>query len=45
MKIRHKDSGEIILLPEGSYEVLNAFIVPIQCFYKKDYERVNENDK
>jgi hypothetical protein len=45
MRVRDKNTGDIIELGEGAHEVLNAFIVPLQCFYKKDYELVDEEIK
>jgi len=38
--IRNKITGKVITLEEGSYEVSDAFIMPLQCFYKDDYELV-----
>ena len=38
--IKDKDTGEVKTLPDCAYEVNNAFIVPLQCFYKEDYEKV-----
>ena len=43
--IRNKHTGEVILLPDSMYEVGNAFIVPLACYYKKDYEKVNRSKK
>lgn len=43
--IRDKETGEIILLPDSMYEVLDAFIVPLQCYYKSNYEAVNKVNK
>jgi len=34
-----------MILPDGAYEVGDAFIVPLQCLYKTDYELVNYNPK
>ena len=40
MVIKNKHTGEVITLREGAYEVGDAFIMPLQCFYKEDYELV-----
>lgn len=40
MVIRNKNTGEVIELSDSVYEVEDAFIQPLQCFYKKDYELV-----
>jgi hypothetical protein len=45
MRVRDKDTREVIDLGEGAYEVKDAFIVPLRCLYKKDYEIVKENKK
>jgi len=43
--IRNKQTGKVIMLPEDAYEVGDAFIVPLQCYYKKYYEAVNKKEK
>ena len=45
MKVRNKQTGEIVDLGEGVSEVLNAFIVPLQCLYKRDYEKVEDEEE
>jgi hypothetical protein len=42
IRIKDKESGKIIDLPESTYEVGDAFIVPLQCYYKEYYELVKE---
>lgn len=42
MKIKDKETGEVIKLHDSAYEVGDAFIVPLLCFYKKYYELVEE---
>lgn len=45
MKVKSKRTGDIIDLGREAYEVENAFIVPLQCLYKKDYEKVEDEEK
>ena len=45
MILRNKHSGEIIVVPSESYEIVNAYIIPEQCLYKKDYEVIWTGDK
>lgn len=40
MIIKNKRTGEMLVLHGGAYEVSDAFIVPLQCYYKEDYELV-----
>ena len=42
MKIKDKGTGKIIELPDCAYEVGDAFIAPLRCFYKEDYELVSD---
>lgn len=39
MVLRNKRTGEVCLLPNNTQEVLNAYIVPEQVYYKVDYEK------
>jgi hypothetical protein len=43
--LRNKHSGKVIILDDGAYEVFNAFIVPLRCLYKVDYECIDEKKK
>lgn len=45
MKIKDKKTGKMIHLLEGAYEVGDAFIMPLQCYYKKYYKIVNVGRK
>ena len=48
MILRNKRDGSFVVLSDSMHEVLNAFIDPLKCYYKKDYEIVsccNETDK
>jgi hypothetical protein len=38
MKIRDKETGEVIDLGEGVLEIENAFLVPSRYYLKSDYE-------
>ena len=40
MKIKNKNTGEIAAISNNIYEVSNAFIDPLRCYYKKEYEIV-----
>lgn len=42
MKIKNKKTGEILIIHSYMYEVSDAFIVPLQCYYKDLYELVEE---
>lgn len=42
MKLKHKVTGEITIVPDNTREYLNAFIVPEIMYDKKDYELVEE---
>jgi hypothetical protein len=44
MIIKNKRTGELIKLSNGAYEVGDAFIDPLRCFYKEYYELVNKNN-
>ena len=39
--LKKKATGEIIKIPLYWYEVKDAYIVELACFYKEDYEQVN----
>lgn len=41
MIIRNKYTGAYICLFSSAYEVGDAFIQPLVCFYKEDYELVS----
>jgi hypothetical protein len=45
MILMNKHTREIIHLSDGAYEVLNAFIEPLQCYYKADYVEVNSDEE
>jgi hypothetical protein len=40
MILRNIHTGEFIIAPDGTYEVKDAYIIPLQCLYKTDYEEV-----